>query len=84
MVDQTHKLSTLLGEDHDLAVLRETLAADPLAYGGHRVLKAVFAVIDRQREELKRQAFTLGRTLYKDFAKGVHGSNRGILEGMGS
>jgi CHAD domain-containing protein len=69
LVDQTHKLSTLLGEDHDLAVLRETLAADPLTYGGHRVLKAVLAVIDRQREELERQAFALGREIYKDSPK---------------
>jgi CHAD domain-containing protein len=69
LVDQTHKLSTLLGDDHDLAVLRETLAADPLAYGGHRVLKGVFAVIDRRREELERQAFALGREVYKDSPK---------------
>ena len=69
LVDQTHKLSTLLGEDHDLAVLRETLAADPLTYGGHRVLKAVFVVIDRQREELERQAFALGEEVYKDSPK---------------
>ena len=69
LVDQTHKLSTLLGEDHDLAILRETLAADPLAYGGHRVLKGVFAVINRRREELERQAFALGRELYKDSPK---------------
>jgi len=66
LVDRTHNLSTLLGEDHDLAVLRETLAADPLAYGGHPILKGVFAVIDRRREELKRQAFALGQKLYKD------------------
>jgi CHAD domain-containing protein len=66
LVERTHQLSTLLGEDHDLAVLRETLAADPLAYGGHRILKGVFSVIDRQREELERQAFNLGRELYKD------------------
>jgi CHAD domain-containing protein len=66
LIDQTHKLSTLLGEDHDLAVLRQTLAADPLAYGGHRVLKAVFAVIDRRREELEREAFTLGFEVYSD------------------
>jgi CHAD domain-containing protein len=69
LVDQTHKLSTLLGEDHDLAVLRETLAADPLTYGGHRVLKAVFVVVDRQREELERQAFALGEEVYKDSPK---------------
>jgi len=69
LVDRTHKLATLLGEDHDLAVLRETLAADPLAYGGHRILKAVFAVVDRRREELEEQAFTLGREIYKDSPK---------------
>ncbi len=65
-VDQTHHLSRLLGEDHDLAVLRETLAADPKAYGGHHVLKAVFTVIDGQREEQQQQAFALGSELYKD------------------
>ena len=66
LVEQTHHLSTLLGDDHDLAVLREMLAADPLAYGGHRMLKRVFAVIDRRREELERQASALGREVYKD------------------
>jgi CHAD domain-containing protein len=66
LVERTHQQSTLLGEDHDLAVLRETLAADPLAYGGHRILKGVFAVIDRRRQELERQAFALGQELYKD------------------
>ena len=69
LVDQTHRLSRLLGEDHDLAVLRETLAADPLAYGGHRILKSVFVVIDRRREELEQQAFALGREVYKDSPK---------------
>ena len=64
--DQVHELSRLLGDDHDLAVLRQTLAADPLTYGGHRVLKDMFAVVDRQRQELERQAFALDRQLYKD------------------
>jgi CHAD domain-containing protein len=67
--DQIQKLLLLLGDDHDLAVLRETLAADPLAYGGHRILKGVFAVIDPRREELERQAFALGGELYKDSPK---------------
>jgi CHAD domain-containing protein len=66
LIDRTHKLSKVLGENHDLAVLRETLAADPVAYGGHRILKDVFVVIDRRRKELERQAFVLGRTIYKD------------------
>ncbi|MGD1090683.1 MAG: CHAD domain-containing protein [Bryobacteraceae bacterium] len=66
LVDQTHTLTTVLGEDHDLAVLRQTLAADPLAYGGHPILKGVFAVIDRRREQLEQQAFALARGIYKD------------------
>jgi len=66
LVNQTHALSTLLGEDHDLAVLRETLAADPLSYGGHRHLKSFFVLIDSRRADLQRRAFTLGREIYKD------------------
>jgi CHAD domain-containing protein len=65
LIDQTHKLSRVLGEDHDLAVLRETFAADPLAYGGHSILKRVFAVIDHRRKEFERQALALGRKIYK-------------------
>ncbi len=64
LVDKTHRLSTLLGEDHDLAVLRQTLAADPLPYGGHANLKALFVLIDRRRADLEREAFTLGRDIY--------------------
>ena len=64
--DQAHELSQLLGDDHDLAVLRQVLAADPLPYGGHRVLKDMFAVVDCRRGELERQAFALGRQLYSD------------------
>lgn len=66
LVDRTHHLATLLGEDHDLAVLRETLAADPLIFGGHRILKSAFAVIDRQRGELELQAFALGQEIFQD------------------
>jgi CHAD domain-containing protein len=67
--EQTHKLSQLLGDDHDLTVLRETLAADPRAYGGHRILKGVFVVIDHRRKQLVQQSFVLGRKIYKDSPK---------------
>jgi hypothetical protein len=69
LVERTHQLSTLLGENHDLAVFHTALAADPSTFGGHRVLKAVFAITDRRRMELERQAFVLGRELYKDSPK---------------
>lgn len=66
LAPQLHRLSTLLGDDHDLAVLRETLAADPLSYGGHHALKAIFALIDQQRGDLERQGLDLGRELYRE------------------
>jgi CHAD domain-containing protein len=66
LVNRIHQVATLLGEDHDLAVLCETLAADPLTYGGHHILKGVFAVIDQRRGELERQAFALGREIYRE------------------
>ncbi len=62
--DRLHVLSRLLGEDHDLAVLRQTLAANPSAYGGHASLKQMFAILDARRAELEEQAFELGRSLY--------------------
>jgi len=67
--EQFHTLSTLLGDDHDLAVLRQTLAADPLIFGGHRALKVPLHLLDRKRGQLERKAFTLGRKLYKDAPK---------------
>ncbi len=64
LADRTHELSRPLGDDHDLAVLRSSLAADPLTYGGHLVLKRVFTIVDRERQQLEGEAFALGRVVY--------------------
>ena len=64
--DDVHTLTQLLGEDHDRAVLQQTLATDPLSYGGQRALANLFALIERQRATLERNAFELGRRLYQD------------------
>ena len=69
LADKAHDLARLLGGDHDLAVLKATLAADPLAYGGHRVLKEVFVFIDQKRGELEKQAFELGKQVYRETSK---------------
>jgi CHAD domain-containing protein len=64
--DQVHNLTRLLGEAHDLAVLRQMLGADPLAYGGHGDLENLFSLIKRRRENLEQQAFVLGRSIYSE------------------
>jgi CHAD domain-containing protein len=68
--EEAHRLSDLLGDDHDLAVLVETLAAsrgpaadlpvdeDPVAELAHH-----------RREELQRQALALGRLVYAEKPK---------------
>jgi CHAD domain-containing protein len=62
--DRVHALSRLLGEDHDLAVLRQTFAAQPSAYGGHGNVKRMCAILDARRAELEKRAFELGGVLY--------------------
>jgi CHAD domain-containing protein len=57
LADDFHRLADYLGDEHDLAVLREH-AAGP-----------VKTLIDRRREELQDKAFALGERLFADGAK---------------
>lgn len=66
LANQAHELTQHLGDDHDLAVLRETVTADPDAFGGDSTLETLLALIDRRRGELQQEAFLLGRRLYRD------------------
>jgi CHAD domain-containing protein len=69
-----HALSDLLGDDHDLAVLRDSLIANgeqlPVDVG------AVLALIDHRREQLQREAVFLGARLYAEkpraFVRRIH------------
>jgi CHAD domain-containing protein len=59
--DELHRLTDLLGEDHDLAVLRGDLHAEPEAYGGPAAVAVVTAVLDPARARRQHGAATLGR-----------------------
>jgi CHAD domain-containing protein len=63
---QVHELGDLLGDDHDLAVLRQTLAGDPERFGGAPALDPVFGLIERRRHELREAGLALGRRIYHD------------------
>ncbi len=61
------KLSKLLGDDHDLAVLHQTLEQ-----GGGELridLDAVLALIEHHRDQLQADAFVLGQRLYAERPK---------------
>ena len=65
------ELTDLLGDDHDLAVLRQLLLEDPDTFGKCRTVQATIGLLDRRRLELQDQAESLGKRLYAGSPKKV-------------
>lgn len=65
------ELGQVLGSDHDLAVLIEAVADEPLAWGGAAVAVDMAHLADRRRRELTARALDVGRQVYVDPAR-VH------------
>src|SRR5262245_66313651 len=65
LAEQAHQLTNLLGEDHDLAVLRGVVQeqADGEPSTDDELL---FALIDERRATLQKQAAALGDKLYEE------------------
>ena len=64
LAKRAHRLSDLLGDDHDLAVLREYVLAHPeLLEDPTRA--ALVALIDRRRRALQRDGLRLAKRVYK-------------------
>lgn len=66
LADEAHRLSDLLGDHHDLAVLRADLHERRL---GEAETRALEAVIDARQTGLAREAFALGHRLYAERPK---------------
>lgn len=60
-----HELSGLLGDHHDLSVLREYVEANPQLFSDMASREALLAAIDRRRDALARRALKRGRRLYR-------------------
>jgi CHAD domain-containing protein len=65
--EEAHRLSDLLGDDHDLAVLRESLLTD--AATAPTDLDSVIRLIDHRRRQLQVQALSVGARLYAEKPK---------------
>ncbi len=65
LVDQAHELSDCLGDDHDLAVLREKALAHPSSFRDRDEAEALLALIERCQQRLRRKAFRLGDRIYR-------------------
>lgn len=68
--DEADRLASYLGDDHDLAVLRATIAGRPEDYGKKKDIQAMVGLIDQRRRELERQAQPLGQRIFADSKKG--------------
>lgn len=66
---ELHALSDCLGLDHDLAMLRDTVEAEPDAFGDGATVAALFALIERHQAELRREARARGRRLFAERPK---------------
>ena len=62
-----HLLADLLGDDHDLGLLRERLSHDRVPVPVD--VDAVIALIDHRREELQAEAVRVGERLYAEAPK---------------
>lgn len=66
LAGEADRMSDLLGDDHDLAVLRQMLTDDPERFGTADDLEVLLALIDRRRSELQREAGLLGARFFQE------------------
>ena len=76
LAGRAEELGDVLGDDHDLAMLRREVAGDPGRFGGPEVVDSILGRIDRRRERLERRAVSLGQRIFrktpKDFVERMH------------
>lgn len=76
LASRTDHLGELLGDDHDLAMLRREVAGDPERFGGPQAIASLLGRIDHRREKLEGLAISIGRTIFKrapnDFVGRLH------------
>ncbi len=66
LAGEADRMSDLLGDDHDLAVLRQALTGEPERFGDEGDVEVLLALIDRRRAELEQEAGLLGERFFQD------------------
>jgi CHAD domain-containing protein len=66
LADSAHDLSTLLGDDHDLAVLRAEVLAHPDDFSWQGEHRRLLELIARRRDQLQGRAIAAGRSIYAE------------------
>jgi CHAD domain-containing protein len=66
LVAEAERMGDLLGDDRDLAVLRQLLTRDPAPVADEGEREALVAFIDRRRAELEQEVRLLGDRFFQD------------------
>ena len=66
LADESHELADLLGDDHDLAVLRDRVVNARELFPDAASHNALLALIERSRARLEKKALQLGQRLYEE------------------
>jgi len=66
LCSEADDLSDLLGDEHDLAVLRDTLLEEPAVFGDKTELEALLGLLSRRRLELQQKAKLLGARVFAE------------------
>lgn len=66
---RAHEVANLLGDNHDLAVLRDYAEVHPQAFADEATRQTLLALIERRRDVLERKALKLGKRLYSQSPK---------------
>jgi hypothetical protein len=61
-----HQLSRLLGDHHDLVVLRATIQQTPEAFGSKRLIRSFDRYVATRLGELEQEAEVVGRRLFEE------------------
>jgi CHAD domain-containing protein len=69
LVDHSHDLSDHLGDDHDLALLREQVQRRAAAFADPADQRHLLEQVDQRRGELQFAALSLGRRIYDEKPK---------------
>jgi CHAD domain-containing protein len=69
LADHAHDLSDHLGDDHDLALLRDQVQRRPAAFANPGDRRHLLEEIDQRRGELQFAAISLGRRIYAEKPK---------------
>ncbi len=64
--EEVHKLSEFLGEEHDLAVLKQILLDENNDLIDNRTLRSLFGIINQRRKELRSEARPIGMRLFSE------------------